>query len=267
MWLSAVSQRPAIPGPARQDRSARSCHGPLAGAIPRRERREAPRATCARRLRAGPSRQRSASKPRDRARPAGYPAGTCHRPPVDLRRQRSQASPNDPPPGQRLRRCPRPPSSTPAPPQASRSPGTTRPHSAAAHGSGRAPGAPVPPGACRGTGGGSGTSPPAVRRHQQQVRQDHGRPAQLGQHLASGPHLRSSTAVRVRNTRRRRPSSQPGAALLEARAAEIAIIDPVMAGWPNPGASSRSKDSLRHAFRCNADDHERHCPAVRPRCR
>jgi hypothetical protein len=37
-----------------------------------------------------------ASKAHDRARPAEYPAGTCHRPPVDLRRQRAQASPNDP---------------------------------------------------------------------------------------------------------------------------------------------------------------------------
>jgi hypothetical protein len=42
-----------------------------------------PRATGAP-LHAGPSAQRPASKTHDRARPAGYPAGTCHRPPADL---------------------------------------------------------------------------------------------------------------------------------------------------------------------------------------
>jgi hypothetical protein len=38
-------------------------------------------------------------------------------------------------------------------------------------------------------------------------------------------------------------------------------------GGPGSEASSRSKDSLRQAFRCNAGGHERHCPAVRPRYR
>jgi hypothetical protein len=52
-----------------------------------------PRATCARRLRADPSRQRSASKAHDLDRPASYPAGTCHRPPVDPLRHQAQASP------------------------------------------------------------------------------------------------------------------------------------------------------------------------------
>ena len=108
---------PAIPGPARQDWSAQSCHGPLAGPIPAKRGARGRRGDlCAPAYVPGHRGQRSASKPRDRARPAGYPAGTCHRPPVDLRRQRPQASPNDPPPGQRPRRCPRPPSSTPAPP-------------------------------------------------------------------------------------------------------------------------------------------------------
>jgi hypothetical protein len=54
-----------------------------------------PRATCARRPRAEPSRQRSASKPHDRDRPARYPADTCHRPSVDRLRHQAQASPND----------------------------------------------------------------------------------------------------------------------------------------------------------------------------
>ena len=42
-------------------------------------------------LHAKPSAQRPASKAHDCALPAGYPAGTCHRPPVDLHRQRAQA--------------------------------------------------------------------------------------------------------------------------------------------------------------------------------
>ena len=273
MWHTPAEDSPAIPGPARQDRSARSCHGPLTGPIPAKRAPRGRRGQLVRaRLRDGPSRQRSASKPRDRARSAGYPAGTCHRPPVDLRRQRSQASPNDPPPGQRLRRCPRPPSSTPAPPQA-------RPF-ARHHPAARRRSTGVRPGFRRCSSARSmsrnrwwgGTSPragPAAPAAGPTGPHPPGSwPARSARAAPrKRPHMRSSTAVRVRNTRRRRPSSQPGAALLEVRAAEIAIIDPVMVGWPNSEASSRSKDSLRHAFRCNADDHERHCPAVRPRCR
>ena len=49
-------------------------------------------------LRAEPSGQRSASKAHDRDRPAGYPAGTCHRPPVDLPRPPGAGQPQRPRP-------------------------------------------------------------------------------------------------------------------------------------------------------------------------
>ncbi len=53
--------------------------------------------SASRRPRAEPSRQRSASKPHDRNRPARYPADTCHRPSVDRLRHQAQASPTTTP--------------------------------------------------------------------------------------------------------------------------------------------------------------------------
>ncbi len=94
---SPAERATPCPGPARQDRSARSCHGPLAGPIPaKREAARGHRGQLAAALRAEPSGQRPASKAHDRARPAGYPADTCHRPPVDLRRQRGAGQPQRP---------------------------------------------------------------------------------------------------------------------------------------------------------------------------
>ena len=90
---SPAEDSPEVPGPARQDRSSRSCHGPLAGPISaKRAGARPPWATCARPPKCRTIQAAICQRPRDRARPAGYPAGTCHRPPVDLRRQRSQAS-------------------------------------------------------------------------------------------------------------------------------------------------------------------------------
>jgi hypothetical protein len=80
----------ATPGPVRQDRSARSCHGPATvrsqARFPRRgSGARTPRATGAPHYVSGHPGQRSASKAHDRDRPAGYPGATCHRPPVDQR--------------------------------------------------------------------------------------------------------------------------------------------------------------------------------------
>jgi hypothetical protein len=95
---------PKIPGPAR-DRHGRT--GPRGSAtvpatvrwqarLPRRgKRREDTAGTWRAALHAEPSGQRPASTAHDRARPAGYPTGTCHRPPVDPRHYQAQASPND----------------------------------------------------------------------------------------------------------------------------------------------------------------------------
>jgi hypothetical protein len=67
---------PASPGPARQDQSARSCHGPLAGLIlAKREAVRGHHGQLAHRIMCRASSQRSASKPHGRDRPASYPAG------------------------------------------------------------------------------------------------------------------------------------------------------------------------------------------------
>ena len=89
---------PAIPGAVRQD-PVRAVLPLSAGRPDSREEGSArtPRATCARRPLAEPSRQRSASKPHDRNRPARYPADTCHRPSVDRLRHQAQASPTTTP--------------------------------------------------------------------------------------------------------------------------------------------------------------------------
>ena len=111
------------------------------------------------------------------------------------------------PPAEQPDRRPRRRWSTPAMPRPGRCAGTMRRHGAAGPGSGPAPRVPAPRAACRGTGGGSDTTvrvdPAAPAAGSTAPDPPTSRPSPTSSSTAShsGPHIRSSTAVLVKNTR------------------------------------------------------------------